>query len=136
MYPHFSRFLIEGDEGAVLHTGDFRAEPCFLDSLKRSPFLQSYIAPPPETSPIVTKRLETIYLDTACLFVLEDPPAKNDAARDLIHLMGRYPPSTRFFLNCWTWGFEDIYKAIAHHFQSKVRVRPHSLLLCHINRFL
>ena len=41
-----NRYLIEGSEGAILHTGDFRAEPWFLESIKRNPFLQPYLAVP------------------------------------------------------------------------------------------
>ena len=38
------RYLIEGSKGAILHTGDFRAEPWFLDGLTRHPSLQPYQA--------------------------------------------------------------------------------------------
>ena len=31
-----------------------------------------------------------------------------------------YPSHTRFFINTWTWGYEDILKAIAKAFDSKV----------------
>ena len=39
----------------------------------------------------------------------------------LTSLMALYPPSTRFFLNVWTWGYEDIYKEVARKFDTKVR---------------
>lgn len=35
--------------------------------------------------------------------------------------MALYPQNTRFFLNLWTWGYEDIMKAIARSFGTKVR---------------
>jgi DNA cross-link repair 1C protein len=63
------RYLIEGARGAVLHTGDVRAEPSFLAALSRNPFLQRYLAPPlgaPFPSSVL-KRLDAIYLDTACM---------------------------------------------------------------------
>jgi hypothetical protein len=70
-----SRFLIEGPKGAVLHTGDFRAEPWFLESLTRNPLLQRYLSPQDqECIPsdqkqllpcLVSTTLEAIYLDTA-----------------------------------------------------------------------
>lgn len=75
------RFLVEGDKGAVLHTGDFRAEPCFLDSISRNPFLQRYLVQParkPEY-PVrahSTATLEAIYLDTASLLSKLDAPSK------------------------------------------------------------
>ena len=73
--PCFLRFLIEGSKGAILHTGDFRAEPWFLESLTRNPLLQRYLSPQdqehvpsdakqPLTYP-VSIALEAIYLDTA-----------------------------------------------------------------------
>jgi hypothetical protein len=71
---------VEGSEGAVLHTGDFRAEPWFLESLKHNPFLQPYLAPEspnndePETG--VIKTLEAIYLDTACIIQTHQVPIK------------------------------------------------------------
>lgn len=37
-------FLIEGSNGAVLHTGDFRAEKLWCDSLIRNPAIQRYIS--------------------------------------------------------------------------------------------
>lgn len=35
--------------------------------------------------------------------------------------MQLYPDSVYFFINCWTWGYEDILKAIARAFQVKVK---------------
>jgi hypothetical protein len=70
-----SRFLIEGSKGAVLHTGDFRAEPWFLESLVRNPLLQPYLSPQDQEclpsnprqplATTVSTTLEAIYLDTA-----------------------------------------------------------------------
>jgi hypothetical protein len=74
------RFLIEGELGAVLHTGDFRAESWFLESLKRNPFLESYLTVPNSLSRhdncAVRKQLETIYLDTACMLSAKIIPSK------------------------------------------------------------
>jgi hypothetical protein len=79
---------VEGGQGAVLHTGDFRAEPWFLDNIRRNSFLQPYLAPPkaqgvtPELldekfSHIpLFKTLDAIYLDTACLFSTDEVPTK------------------------------------------------------------
>jgi hypothetical protein len=77
---------VEGDQGAVLHTGDFRAEPWFLDYIRRNPFLQPYLAPPntqdggqfdekcPRTP--LSKILDSIYLDTASVLSTTVVPAK------------------------------------------------------------
>ena len=42
----------------------------------------------------------------------------------LIELMKIFPDSVYFFINCWTWGYEDILKAIAREFQSQVMISP------------
>ena len=36
--------------------------------------------------------------------------------------MALFPPDTSFFINSWTWGYEDIFRAIAYHFQSQIHV--------------
>lgn len=81
------RYLIEGAKGSVLHTGDFRAEPWFLQSLARNPFLQPYLAPGAAFQNassaklngekfLVSKTLEAIYLDTACVLSPISVPPK------------------------------------------------------------
>lgn len=82
-----SRYLVEGAEGAVLHTGDFRAEPWFLESLVKEPALQKYLAVPdsyPHTEgpslERLTETLEAIYLDTACLLGNDEIPTKVDSS--------------------------------------------------------
>lgn len=81
-----SRFLVEGAKGAVLHTGDLRAEPWFLESLKYNPFIQRYIDAPAQPLCGSTRglpyhsypipKLDTIYLDTACLLNTYNVPPK------------------------------------------------------------
>lgn len=56
--------------GAVLHTGDVRAEPVFLDLIAKNPFLNRYLAS--SSSDI----LEAIYLDTASMLRVVDVPTK------------------------------------------------------------
>jgi DNA cross-link repair 1C protein len=64
------RYLVEGQHGAVLHTGDFRAEPHFLESLIRNSQLKPYLASQScvGMSRTESKTLEAIYLDTAAMF--------------------------------------------------------------------
>ncbi|PCH39848.1 hypothetical protein WOLCODRAFT_131092 [Wolfiporia cocos MD-104 SS10] len=126
--PGAVMFLVEGSKGAVLHTGDLRAEPWFLESLKRNPCVQRYLAPSNYTfdewrGPYsVIQTLEAIYLDTACLLSTLPIPTKEEATAGLMDLMTLMPPTTSFFVNCWTWGYEDILKAIARTFRSKIHV--------------
>ncbi|EIW59274.1 uncharacterized protein TRAVEDRAFT_36726 [Trametes versicolor FP-101664 SS1] len=124
-------FLVEGDKGAVLHTGDLRAEPWFLNSLRHNPYIQRYLDTS-SASPLsnhrnssrstVLPKLEAIYLDTACLLNTYDVPNKADAAGGLTELMALYPETTRFFINAWTLGYEDIYKAVARAFGAQIHV--------------
>ncbi|KAF9515029.1 hypothetical protein BS47DRAFT_822800 [Hydnum rufescens UP504] len=131
--PGSVMYLIEGSKGAVLHTGDMRAEPSFVENLKRNPFLAKYILPDPEldfrTEPAsqdnskhLYTTLEAIYLDTACLIGTVDVPTKIAATSGLIQLMGLYSVTTRFFINIWTWGYEDILKAVSKAFGCKIHV--------------
>ncbi|KIJ41706.1 hypothetical protein M422DRAFT_255324 [Sphaerobolus stellatus SS14] len=125
--PGAVMFLVEGPLGNILHTGDLRAETCFLETLTRNPCLQKYIPPPVSFSyetlsdrekPLRT--LDAIHLDTACLLVHHDILSKEEACEGLVKLMALFPPLTRFFVNCWTWGYEDILKAVGRAFNSKI----------------
>ncbi|KAA1470649.1 hypothetical protein DENSPDRAFT_929009 [Dentipellis sp. KUC8613] len=130
--PGAVMFLIEGDDRTVLHTGDFRAEDWFLENLARNPFLQPYIAsrgsgtadrmddPHAYTPPLRT--LDAIYLDTACQFSPSRVPSKAEAVDGLVKLMKLLPNSSSFFVNAWTWGYEDILKGAARAFQCKIHV--------------
>ncbi|KAG2007126.1 hypothetical protein CC2G_014842 [Coprinopsis cinerea AmutBmut pab1-1] len=121
--PGAVMFLIEGPRGAVLHTGDFRAEPWFLESIVRNPFLQPYLYP--QTcggTHALSRTLEAIYLDTACVLSTSEVPTKESATSGLVSLMRLFPQTVYFFLNCWTWGYEDILKAVASAFQSQIHV--------------
>ncbi|KAF8999333.1 beta-lactamase-like protein [Cyathus striatus] len=121
--PGAVMYLIEGPRGAILHTGDIRIEPWFLDSLKRNPYLQPYLYPDAAASTqTISKILEAIYLDTASVFTTFSVPTKEEATDGLIELMRMYPPDTHFFLNCWTWGYEDVMKGVARGFQSMIHV--------------
>ncbi|KAI1785521.1 hypothetical protein LXA43DRAFT_1185710 [Ganoderma leucocontextum] len=121
--PGAVMFLVEGSKGAVLHTGDFRAETWFLESLKHNSFIHRYIRDSRSSSSVdLLPTLDAIYLDTACLLNNYEVPPKAEAAVALTSLMALYPQSTRFFLNVWTWGYEEIYKEISRKFGTKIHV--------------
>ncbi|TFK19414.1 hypothetical protein FA15DRAFT_674467 [Coprinopsis marcescibilis] len=122
--PGAVMILIEGRQGAVLHTGDFRAEPWFLDSLTRNPFLQPYLHnESSEGKPCpLTRTLEAIYLDTASVLYSKEVPTKHSATSGLVTLMKLFPETTYFFINTWTWGYEDVLKAVASAFQTPIHV--------------
>jgi len=128
------RYLVQGSQGSVLHTGDLRAEPSFLKSVAEDPFLKPFLAQGGNQT------LDAIYLDTACVWSSTEPPSKvrcrsyvpylmrepmflhlqRDATDGLVDLMSRFPATTCFFINAWTWGYEDMLMAIATHFGDKV----------------
>jgi hypothetical protein len=120
--------LIEGSKGAVLHTGDFRAEPWFVTAVTRNPYLQPYLACPTSSTSTpgssganqVFQTLDAIYLDTACLLQQSPLPTKEHATSGLVDLIRVYPTDVCFFINAWTWGYEDALKVIARTFRCKV----------------
>jgi DNA cross-link repair 1C protein len=69
------RYLIEGPKGAVLHTGDVRAEPKLIESLRNHPALSAYITPN-DGDANQLKILEAIYLDTSCVLANHEIPTK------------------------------------------------------------
>lgn len=174
--PGAVMFLVEGHRGAVLHTGDCRAEKWWLDSLVRNPVMQPYVSwegakavagqgeeeipemrrvqseflqgtqvtptkvsrsstPPQSTQKtnLTTPspgdfanaakqkelRLRNIYIDDEAIKSAEWPLPKKDAAIELIRLLERYPQNATFFLDMWTWGYEEIYMAIGKSLQTQ-----------------
>ncbi|TFY61855.1 hypothetical protein EVJ58_g4248 [Rhodofomes roseus] len=129
--PGAVMFLIQGNKGTVLHTGDFRAEPWFLESITKNPFLQPFLAGPESSamharpkrkSSAVAETLDAIHLDTACLLSTISVPTKAEATSGLVSLMSLLPSKTLFFINSWTWGYEDVLKAVARAFDSQIHV--------------
>ncbi|KAG1727799.1 beta-lactamase-like protein [Suillus lakei] len=130
--PGAVMFLIEGPRGTILHTGDVRAEHWLLKSLTRNPFLQPYIPDTEEDIRVLiarggqtaslTKTLNAIYLDTACMLRGTVVPTKENAVKGLVELIALFDKDTFFFINSWTWGYEDILKGIARAFQCQIHV--------------
>ncbi|KNZ74955.1 Protein artemis [Termitomyces sp. J132] len=122
--PGAVMFLIEGPQGAILHTGDFRAERWFIDNVIRNPFLQPYLAAPVQngSSKSINKTLKAIYLDTASVLSRLSVPTKDKATSGLTELMRMFPDTVYFFINSWTWGYEDVLKAISREFGSPIHV--------------
>ncbi|KAB5587824.1 DNA repair metallo-beta-lactamase [Ceratobasidium theobromae] len=113
------RFLIEGRRGAILHTGDIRAEPAMVARLTKSQHVGPYII---DSNGRQGKQLEALYLDTASMIGTRIVPSKAEAVEGLLRLINMYPQHTMFYINAWTWGYEDILIGIAHHFNTKVHV--------------
>lgn len=65
------RFLIQGSKGTILHTGDFRAEPILIETIRNNPFLKRYLVDQSHH-----ETLDTIYLDTSCMLRTFTVPTK------------------------------------------------------------
>ncbi|KAE9975912.1 hypothetical protein BLS_002356 [Venturia inaequalis] len=103
-----SMFLIEGDGKAILYTGDIRSEVWWVNSLVQNPVLLPYS--------LGAKRLDTIYLDTT-FASKRDPhrefPSKAEGLKELIEKVSRYPGDTTFYIESWTFGYENVWIAIS-----------------------
>lgn len=87
--------VFEGQGKAVLYTGDIRSEPWFVNSIARSPSLIEYSSG--------LKTLDTIYLDTSFIDDIEFP-TKAEGISELLQKVSRYPASTIFHIQAWTYG--------------------------------
>jgi hypothetical protein len=106
-----ANIVIENDKSAILYTGDIRSEPWFVNNLTRNPFLIKY------TCGLNT--LDCIYLDTTNV----DPikfPTKAEGLRELLQKVSKYPADTVFHFEAWTFGYEDVWMALAHTLKSQV----------------
>ncbi|PKK49354.1 hypothetical protein CI102_6151 [Trichoderma harzianum] len=95
-YKHLSKVIGHGK--AILYTGDVRCEPWFVNAITRSPALIEYTCG--------IKTIDTIYLDTS--FVDDIPfETKAEGIAQLLHKVARYPKDTIFYIQAWTYGYED-----------------------------
>ncbi|UZJ54575.1 hypothetical protein CBS101457_003895 [Exobasidium rhododendri] len=130
--PGSTMFLIEGERGAILHTGDMRAEEQFIQALLTKSHLcrlslqHFHIPISPENRKdgqpfeggesdsiercqkfVAKPRLSNIYLDTERLLDSGVPLTKSEAILDVIQILRLFPRSTRVYIGCWTSGYEE-----------------------------
>jgi DNA cross-link repair 1C protein len=106
--------VIEGDGKAALYTGDIRSEPWFVSSITRNPTIVEYSSG--------LRTLDTIYLDTS--FTDNVPfQTKADGIQELLHKVMAYPSDTVFHFQAWTYGYEDVWIALAKALQSRVSIQ-------------
>lgn len=122
--------MVEGDNKAILYTGDIRSEPWFVNAISRNPNLIEY------TSGI--KTLDKIYLDTS---FTENVPfqTKAQGIAELLRKVSQYPSDTIFHLQAWTYGYEDVWLALSKALKSKVSqndLTGRRTLITDINRFM
>lgn len=119
-------FLLEGIDPsgifrAVIVTGDIRAESWWIESLRKIPALAKYMPDPKGKGKGKAITLDCIYLDTSQAMAPHPRVSKKVAVDACVQDMKRYPPDTKFFINSWTWGYEELLKGISLAFDSKVR---------------
>ncbi|OPB40584.1 hypothetical protein A0O28_0006640 [Trichoderma guizhouense] len=116
--PGSVMFLIEGHGKAVLYTGDVRCEPWFVNAITRSPALIEYTCG--------IKTIDTLYLDTS--FVDGIPfQTKAEGIAQLLHKVAKYPKDTVFYIQAWTYGYEDVWIALSKALNSPVHVDDYKL---------
>ncbi|KAF2767013.1 hypothetical protein EJ03DRAFT_276957 [Teratosphaeria nubilosa] len=119
-------FLIESDGHAVLYTGDIRSEPWWVNGLTKHPLLVPYVARDATgqaRKPL--KTLDCIYADTT-FASKEDPykrfPSKSEGLIELLDKVSKYPKGTSFHFKAWTFGYEEVWEALASHLGTRVHV--------------
>ncbi|KAI7768122.1 hypothetical protein LZL87_011098 [Fusarium oxysporum] len=116
--PGAVMFLVEGDNKAILYTGDIRSEPWFVNAISRNPNLIQY------TSGI--KTLDKIYLDTSFTENVSFQ-TKAQGIAELLRKVSQYPSDTIFHLQAWTYGYEDVWLALSKALKSKIHVDDYKL---------
>ncbi|KAF1988519.1 hypothetical protein K402DRAFT_411468 [Aulographum hederae CBS 113979] len=102
--PHSS----PAGEKAILYTGDIRAETWWVNCLVRNPVLLPYT--------LGSKCLDNLYLDTT--FATKSVPyrqfpSKAEGLKELISKIGQYPADTIFYIESWTFGYEDVWASLS-----------------------
>lgn len=126
-------FLIEGGGKTILYTGDIRSERWWVDALTRHPVLIPYVESEAHDR---LRVLDCIYLDTT--FVVtgsEDAhrrfPSKADGLAELLRKASLYPEDTMFYIDAWTFGYEDVWQALSTSLESRIHVDDYRYGLYH-----
>ena len=91
------------------------AEPWWVEALVRKPAVVPYAHG--------IRRLDTIYLDTTFAAERHNNPAFPTKAEGLAELLGKvaqYPQNTIFHFHAWTFGYEEVWIALANALDSRV----------------
>ncbi|KAJ3267508.1 hypothetical protein HK104_005814, partial [Borealophlyctis nickersoniae] len=110
-------FLIQGDNGTVLYTGDLRADSYFLDGIRSCRHLLNA-----DGEFIDIRR---IYLDTTFARPSHIAfPSKEESVTALIDVLRGYDSQTCFRIKCNILGYEPLWIGIANAFRTQVYVSP------------
>jgi len=117
-------FLIEGNGRAILYAGDIRSEGWWVDRLVRCPMLLPYAV---QSGRVSHQRFDCIYLDTTFVVTGRENsysrfPSKAEGLSELLEKVSKYPEDTVFYLNAWTFGYEDVWQALSSALVSRIHV--------------
>ncbi|KAH8763581.1 beta-lactamase-like protein [Diaporthe sp. PMI_573] len=121
--PGAVMFLFEGDGKAVLYTGDIRCEPWHIDALLRNPCMFEYAIGRDSKQ---LKTLDKVYLDTS---FTEDVQfqTKSEGLRELLEKVAQYPEDTLVYFSSWTYGYEDVWIALAKALGTQIHVDDYKM---------
>lgn len=95
-----------------------RCEPWFVNTIARNPALIEYTCG--------IKTLDTIYLDTS--FTDNVPfQTKAEGIAELLRKVAQYPKDTIFYIQAWTYGYEDVWIALSKALNSPIHVDDYKL---------
>ncbi|BGP57846.1 hypothetical protein JCM8202v2_005494 [Rhodotorula sphaerocarpa] len=80
---------------------------------------------PAKRKRVAVKTLDRIYLDTSQVLLDEELVTKENAVADFLSLLDLYPPDTLFYLNAWTWGYEELLKGVYKAYGEKIHLDWH-----------
>ncbi|KAF9178743.1 hypothetical protein BGZ51_007528 [Haplosporangium sp. Z 767] len=108
-------FLLQDDRSCILYTGDSRNEAVDLQGLKTMPIFSSS-----------TPQIDCLYLDTTyCHPAFQEFPSREFAVSDLVNFINRRPRMAHYYIDAWTFGYEEIWIGLAKAFHTKIHVSPY-----------
>ncbi|KAF9141846.1 hypothetical protein BGX30_003998 [Mortierella sp. GBA39] len=113
--PGAVMFLIQDDRSCILYTGDARNEAIDLQGLRAMPAFSSSM-----------QQIDRLYLDTTCCHpAFEKFPSREYAISDLVTFINRRPRLAHYYIDAWTFGYEDIWIGLSKAFHTKIHVSPY-----------
>ncbi|KAI1306460.1 hypothetical protein EDD11_004752 [Mortierella claussenii] len=113
--PGAVMFLLQDDRSCILYTGDARNETVDLQALSRMPIFTT-----------ATQRIDRLYLDTTyCHPAFQEFPSRDFVVSDLITFIHRRPRLAHYYIDAWTFGYEEIWIGLSKAFHTKIHVSPY-----------
>ncbi|KAF9361739.1 hypothetical protein BGX26_012460 [Mortierella sp. AD094] len=113
--PGAVMFLLQDDQSCILYTGDARNEALDLQGLSTMPIFSSS-----------TQRIHRLYLDTTyCHQEFQAFPSREFIVSDLVTFINRRPRLAHYYIDAWTFGYEDIWIGLSKAFNTKIHVSPY-----------